>query len=255
MPRASKKNERPILVQGWDLSLNHSGFVELKNGELSRWWFVTDNPKSVRECPDHGMLLGMPKEMGKEEWGFHRLNWWATFFKQFFNALPSPHFVGVEDYAYADGMRAHQIGELGGQARLALYSSDNGFRLYDPHSIKMFASFNGAAQKPEIESAVRTRWGVDFSCANPPRGKPSAKHPEGKENRQTSEDLCDAFSIAKLVWTEYQLRNGLIEISDLHPKEIQVFNRTTKAYPVNLLGREWLERTEVPHVPEVVSGS
>jgi hypothetical protein len=88
--------------------------------------------------------------------------------------------------------------------------------------------------------SVCDRWGIDFSTFNQPKSKPTKKRPDPKQNRTTSEDLADAYSAAKLIWTEYQLRNGLIDLKDLHEKEIQVFNRTTKSYPVNILGREWI---------------
>jgi hypothetical protein len=99
----------------------------------------------------------------------------------------------------------------------------------------MFAAHNGAADKNQMREAVRDRWGQDFTCYDPPPNKKT-----GKQDHQTSEDLSDALAVAQLVWTEYQLRHGLIALSDLHEQEIRVFNRITKGQPVALLNREWI---------------
>lgn len=237
------QKSQKIKVQGWDLSLNHAAFIELTNGELSNFWYVTDNTTSYRSGKKHAARFVEPSKLPKEEFGMWRLAWWRGFIDSFLKET-FPTVIGLEDYSFSSPMRSHQIGELGGLARLAIWNSRSLLRLHDPKSVKMFATYNGAAEKPEVEAAIKDRWDYDFSDFNPPRGKPTAKNPEGRENRQTSEDLCDAFAIAQLVWMEVQLRKGLVNLSDLHAKEIQVFNRTTNTYPVNILGREFIGRSD-----------
>lgn len=175
--------------------------------------------------------------------GIRRIDSWSKFLKKHLERT-RPDFVGIEDYALEGGSHgAHYKGELGGEARLLVYRAGIRLRLHDPGSVKLYVTHHGGADKQWIENSVVERWGQDFSRYNPP---PSEKKKKGKKelvvNRQTSQDLADAFGLAKLVWAEVQLRSGEILLSSLHEKEVQVFNRTTKAYPVNILGREWIWR-------------
>jgi len=227
--------EKQVIVQGWDLSLNHAGFVELVDGELGRFWYVSDRVGCAKRSKT-GTLIKIPKCEDRMQESIDRILFWRKYLVE--HAIRScPAYVGIEDYALDGGAHgAHYKGELGGIARLAALDVKARVRLHDPGSVKMFTTHRGDADKAWIEAAVKERWGVDFSRYNLP-----AK-PGKKENRETSEDLADAFAVAQLVWTEIQLRRGTLMLSSLHEKEIQVFNRTTKAYPVNILGREWITR-------------
>jgi len=88
----------------------------------------------------------------------------------------------------------------------------------------MFACHKGNAKKGEVQKAVADRWGVDFTHCG----------------AQAHEDLCDAYVLAMMGLTEVRLRSGEIAMNNLHPKELQVFNRTTKKAPINVLGRGWI---------------
>jgi len=236
MPKSRKINK--VGVQGWDLSLRHGGFVELADGELQQFWYVTDIVGSAKKS-ERGTLLKDPKVKDNQQWNVQRLIWW----KRYLGLLVSfrrPHFLGIEDYALGAAQGAHYIGELGGIAKIVSKEAGVKLRLHDPLSIKMFATHNGHADKAWMEAAVKERWGVDFSEFNPQKAKKTKKNPKGIPTRQTSEDLADAFAIAKLVWTEVRLRRGDLVMSELHEKEVQVFNRVTKMYPLSLLSREWI---------------
>lgn len=235
----------PTKVLGLDLSLNHIGAVELTDGVLSNFWYVTANAGSagrskrgVRLPPD---LL---KIKDPNERNLRRLVWWENYLDKSILMKSRPEFVGIEDYAL-DARQGHMKGELGGIARILCWFRGVKLRLHDPISVKMFATHDGTAQKDAVERAVADRWDADFSHVNsPPSGK--AK----KENRETSEDLADAYTIAQMVWAEVQLRAGTIKLSDMHEKEVRVFNRITKTYPVNLLDREFIHNpdgTKTPH--------
>jgi Holliday junction resolvasome RuvABC endonuclease subunit len=234
------------IVHGWDLALNHSGFVELENGELSNFWYFTTEAGAAKKSKKHGFRLILPtaaKMKDKQQRAMERLTWNENFIKEHILSR-NPDYIGIEDYAVRADQGAHQLGEMGGVARMLVWHSGSKLRLHDPISIKMFAAHDGTASKDEVERMVEKRWDCDFSKYNQPISKPTKKNPDPKENRTVSEDLCDAFAIAKLVWTEVQLRAGKILLSDLHEKEVRVFNRVTKSYPVSLLGREWLKNPE-----------
>lgn len=233
---------KDIVVQGWDVSSNHSGMVELTGGEMTDYFFVTLLKGDAKAGGEHGVRLDLEKmkrESGKEPhvWGMRRLEENAGHFRAW--AKKRPHYVGIEDYALGSKRDAQQAGETGGLARHILWKAGIPFRLHDPKTIKMFVCLDGNAGKAEMELNVIERWGVDFGQYNTGTGS------------ATSEDLADAFGAAQMIWTEVLLRRGEISLKSLHEKEIQVFNRVTKAYPVALLSREWIQRTDVKtnHVP------
>lgn len=241
----------PIRVMGIDLSLNHGAFVELTDGELSGYWYVTE----YAGCADKSKLgTRMPPELFKykdpNERNLRRLVWWEHYLDKQVLMRRQPHYVGIEDYAL-DSRQGHMKGELGGIARILCWFRGIKLRLHDPMSVKMYVAHDGTCQKDEIERAVQERWGVDFGHVNMPK-PPKAK----RQNRTVSEDLADAFGIAQMIWAEVQLRSGDLMLNQLHKKEVQVFNRVTKTYPVSLLDRDWIhneEGTKTPHGEPVCS--
>ena len=245
-----KRVHQPIRVQGWDVSLNHGAFVELINGDFKRAWFVTNTKANAKRYDgNEGLSIisvrvpPSPKDrLLKDAYDIERLDWWRLYLEELVDESRPTH-VGIEGYAMGASMHAHQIGEVGGQARLACWQIEQlKLRVHDPMSVKMFTAHHGHAEKEDIKSAVLERWGLCFDFFDPPRSKPTKKNPNGTQNTFTSEDLADAFAIAKLVWYELCLRNGRMTMDQLHTKEIQVFNRVSNAWPVNILGREWIER-------------
>lgn len=228
--------KKDVLVQGMDISLNHGAVVQLRNGKLDDFWYYTDQAGSAKRSKKHGCRVEIPtpkKQPDKQIRSAIRLDWVS----KWIDRVPlahKPHFSGLEDYALGADQGAHYLGEIGGQARRLLWLRGIRFRLHDPIAVKLFVTHDGTAQKDLIEEFVLNRWKADFGNCNDPKSRSKTKA------RQTSEDLSDAFGLAQLVWTEYLLRKGKIKLSSLHEKEIQLFNRVTKAYPINILGREWI---------------
>jgi Holliday junction resolvasome RuvABC endonuclease subunit len=228
-------------VLGMDISLNHGAAVELTNGKLTNFFYYTtlvgsaNKSKRGRRIPPEIFKL-----KDKQFIGVARLSWIKEYLRNEVLEVSRPEFIGLEDYAIRAEQGAHYLGEAGGQARLLCYEKGSKLRLHDPTSVKMYAAHDGTCQKDAVQRAVERRWGVDFSSVDQPSKKPTEKNPNPKSNRQTSEDLADAYAIAMLVWTEVQLRLGVIALSELPEKEIRVFNRITKTYPINLLDREWI---------------
>lgn len=228
-------------VYGIDLSLNHWAVVELDDGEMSGFVYATDVEGSASKSKTHGIrfkVLEAPRGQRIDPIlrGMHRLGWIEARLSDLLRQRP-PEFGGIEDYAYDQAQGAHQLGEAGAIARMLMWRKRIPFRAHDISSIKLFAAHHGLASKDDVREAVRDRWGIDFTKYDAPPAKKS-----GKPNTRTSEDLSDAFVVAKMVWTEVQLRRGQIKLSDLHEKEIQVFNRTTNTRPVNILATDWIVR-------------
>jgi Holliday junction resolvasome RuvABC endonuclease subunit len=222
-----------VKTLGIDASLNHGALVELDDGILTRFWYWTQLAGSAARH-ENGVRLEIPKSLDKQASTHWRLSWIKKYVIKIVRES-RPDFAGLEDYAVGAAQGAHYLGEAGGVARLALRENGIKYRTHDPIAVKLYAAHDGSADKFLMEESVRRRWGVDFSDYNQPPTK------KGEQGRGTSEDLADAFAIARLVYVEARIRSGNLAMTDLeHDKERQVFLRTTKANPVNLLGREWL---------------
>lgn len=226
------------VVHGWDLSLRHGGFVELNDGEVSWFRYVTDRAGAAKKSKEHGQRLNLSSKINdRDVLSAVRIAWWEKFIWQMLDER-KPDYVGIEDYALDQAQGAHHMGEVGGVARLILMLFKIPYRLHQPGTIKMFTAHNGNAGKNQMVKAVKSRWGADFNQYDQPI-KVGAK--KGQDTT-VSEDLSDAMAIAKMIWAEVQLRRGDIRTSDLeHEAEVRVFNRTTKAHPTNLLDRDWTQ--------------
>lgn len=238
---ATSKRRRGVLVQGWDISLNHGAIVQLRNGELDGYWFYSDKAGSVVRGKGHGARVELPtptRQPDRHIRSIIRLDWVSRWIERIARAT-APRYIALEDYAIGADQGAHYLGEIGGQARRIMWAEGVRYRLHDPIAVKLFVAHDATAQKDLIETCVRDRWGVDFGRCN------AVSSGRGKVSRQTSEDLADAFGLAQMAWAEYRLRKGLVHLSSLHEKEIQVFNRATKAFPINVLGREWIRKPRV----------
>lgn len=219
-------------VAGIDLSLNHAAATMLRDGELVNYAFITDIASDAKK--QFGTRLNLQSVRKEFQNDRHRvLAWRINEMSKWLRTLLvgwAPDRVVIEDYALRAEHGAHQMGEIGGVARWMCYNMGIPFRLHDPTTLKMFAAHDGTCSKDQIEISVRERWNVDFS------------HVNAGKTTQTSEDLCDAYSLSKLGHAELMLKTGRIALASLHEKEIRVFHRVTKAQPICLLEREWISK-------------
>lgn len=222
-------------ILGIDLSPNHGAFVALGiGGLLVDYCYATDRRKVADKSKSKGTYLALTKYKGKENAQVRsmvRMEFWDGYLEATIGDL-FPSHVGLEDYAYRAAQGAHQIGEVGGIARSMIWRMALKARLHDPQSAKMFVAHKGNADKTMVANAVRSRW---------PETEEFDRYTVGSDSR-TTEDLFDAYAIARLVLTELLLRRGELDLSSLHEKEIQVFNRCTKNFPVSTLGRSWIQK-------------
>lgn len=233
---------------GADIALNHSALVALdENGERVGFRFYTNQKEVVDRGGPVAVHFKIPtpkqvqdshaREMLRASFAFATL-------RRFLDELGPASFAYVENYAYGTP-KGELTGEIAGPFKLTLWSRGIPFRLMGPESLKMFAAWNGAADKSEVVEAVRRRWGQDFSAYRKP---PTKTGTASKDAAQTEEDLADAYTLARLAWVEWRLRSGRMTPQDLeHDQERRVFLRTTKVQPVNILGSDW---TALEYVPE-----
>lgn len=68
-----------------------------------------------------------------------------------------PDLVVIEGYSYASGNKAHDVGELGGVVRLALYEAGIRYEVVAPKTLKTYACNNGNASKDDVLLAAVRR--------------------------------------------------------------------------------------------------
>ena len=144
-------------------------------------------------------------------------------------------YTAIEDYAYGAMGKVFHMAEFAGGIKSALYfgfgNTDMGvsMRLYDPCSIKMFACNKGTAKKEDMIDQYDKVEGDPLNLSFLPQYK------------SPKEDIVDAYWLTKLLQMELKLRRGLIRLQDLTEKQIQIFNRTTKGNPTNILATDFIE--------------
>ena len=237
--------ECPLFIGG-DVSLNHSGFVELDiNGAMTRCYFVTARKTAVTKnqtTRHHGRHIYWPgksdKHPEREERSVIRLDSHVGlamgFFIPFVNPQPRSVYVAIEEYAYNSQAQTFSRAEVQGALKRELFRWGFAQRYHDPTSVKMFATNHGHAQKEEIQLHVAEQDMAAFSII-----MKSTPFPEAQE------DLCDAWVLAQMVRKEWLVRAGALDMRSVTDGERRVFNRTTKTNPINVLDRPWIQRPEV----------
>lgn len=133
-------------------------------------------------------------------------------------------YVAFEGYAFNAKGKVFDIAESTMCTKLFFYENEVSIRIYDPNSIKKFATGKGNAKKEQMDKVF---------------DKDTFDHlPAGKSPRV---DLVDAYFVAELLRMELKLRLGLINLKDLPKEKIEIFNRVTRAYPENILVRPFIE--------------
>lgn len=79
---------------------------------------------------------------------------------------PRPGLVVIEGYAYGRHNQAHQIGELGGIARLTFRDHYVNFAEVPPATLKKWATGRGNATKPDMRVELFKRSGLDVRDDN-----------------------------------------------------------------------------------------
>lgn len=254
----------PMIFAGADVCLCHVGAVALNtDGKVIRVGWVSST-KSDGEIPDghpvrkesiyiRPYLLDFAG--GNDVANARRLYALRGIFADLVSDMADEGDVlAIENYAFSQPAQAHQIGEAGGQFKLAALARDLRLRLHVPSVLKEFATGHGGADKSMmLAAAAKDGFCVlDWLDWQPPAKEPkkpkkaSAKPPKAPKepkqwpSKQTVEDLCDAYWLAKMALAEWQLREGIIVMSDLPRHQIKAFNTVRGKNEVNLLARPWI---------------
>jgi len=72
----------------------------------------------------------------------------------------------LEDYAFAKGDRAHQLGELGGMIRMMFWSDRLNATLISPSAVKKFLTGRGNTKKALLGKELYKKYGIDLDDDN-----------------------------------------------------------------------------------------
>jgi Holliday junction resolvasome RuvABC endonuclease subunit len=225
-----------FLAVGWDQSLNHGAAVALNRAGFCVFHaYLTSlaayaGPKY--KCAKYRLPPTILKDKDDDNRSILRLAFLRLFYQQVCGKVGCvsagrPVYLAIESYPFHKVQGAHQIGEGGGLLRIV--ASDYGFliRTYDPKTVKSYCTGNGNSTSADLQEALTKQgkrgWLEYGTGVNTP-----------------GEDLAVASALADMVRTEVLVRQGEIGLATLEDRERAIFLRVTKANPVNLLDRPFV---------------
>lgn len=145
-------------------------------------------------------------------------------------------WVAFEDYAFSATGQVFKLAEACGALKIKFFELGYKIRLYDPPTIKLFASGMGNSDKIAMEHAYNKvkkedKLDLDFLPLV-----------QDKKAGNPKDNLIDAFYIMKQLQLELKVRAGLLELKNLDENQRRVFLRVTKSNPINLLEKPFMEK-------------
>jgi len=272
---------------GIDLSINSPGLValDLESGAIIKWGYLTALKKfmletsntSIHVCEYRDMKKSKDEETSPDLFSIKKKAFLVDFVGKVIDSLlfhaplvpakiqeqddliikylggkPNEYLaVAMEGYAYgaSNSSCVFDLAEIGGYIKLQLWKRGIPLRMYDPLSVKLWATNHGHAKKFEMVNAAR-ELGFDipedlFASGS----KMKVPMYDGETLREKDltgpgTDVADAFHIASMLRTEILVRNGVIKLEDLTEKQRRVFLRTTTHSPINLLAQNFIINEE-----------
>jgi len=140
-------------------------------------------------------------------------------------------YIAIEGYAMHASGQLLQIAEIAGVIKNIFYPDNWKIRMHDPLSVKLWATGKGNADKFEMVQKAKDD-GINI--------------PEYlfKKKEDPGADVADAYFLMKMLETELKIRSNPLEMKNATDEQKRVFNRVTKANPVNILDTSFIEKTE-----------
>jgi len=221
-----------VIICGLDLSINSSGITKFTlddNLDIVKKEFLafTSVKKNLKKY-DNGIVHFYHKNMFKAQYIEKHI--WME--EKIIDFIKDADFVSLEDYAMgASKGQVFNIAEFTGCVKRKIFDLDIPLRKYDINSIKMFITNRGNSDKSLI-----------LSFYNKVEDSDKFIFPKDiiENEKSYANDIIDSYYIAKLLQLELKIRHGLVLLKELPLKQIEMFNRTTKGNPVNILARDFI---------------
>lgn len=199
-----------MIICGIDASTNSTGVVKLTLDddlnviEKDYLGFVQTEKYKTEKIRFHhkeNAFKNLP-----EKWNFMTSN--------IISFISAADYIAQESYSYASkGAAIFEIAEMAGILKQKIWDFGIKHRLYEPTTIKMFATDNGHANKIEMYLAYLKLENV-FDLSKFPI-------PVKKEGSSPTSDIVDAHWIVALLLLELKIRKGLIQVKDLPTKKMK----------------------------------
>lgn len=219
-----------MFIVGADLSMNSSGLTKFK----------LDNRLEIIDI-DYLGFTEVKKNSSDKITHYrrkdftHRYDITEMMLNNILDFVDNADYIAIEDYAFGATGREFHIGEFVGQVKFEFFINGKKIRLYDPNSIKKYATGYGNSDKISMYNSFEKYKGDKPNLNDLPI-------PKTKSGVSPTSDIIDSFYIAKLLQLELQLRKGFKTLEQLNEEEISIFNRVTKARPINILSEDFIER-------------
>lgn len=218
-------------ICGLDLSMNSSGLVSFHLDEnlnpISKE-YMGFAPQKKKSKP---LLNCVPYDKDN----LHPLEKDIFICEKIIEFVNGSDFVAMEGYSYGSKGNTFEIGQFTGSVKYELIKNKIPFRIYDPTTIKMYATGSGNADKLEMYQSFLSLNDDMFNIDK----LPTVYISKGKS---PTSDIIDAYFICCLLLLELKLRKGFVTIKELPENDIKIFNRVTKENPVNILAQDFIER-------------
>lgn len=236
-------------IFGQDISLDHGGIVVLNgDGEVVDYCFLTTTKKYIDVDPEHGFLLSKKeKDEHNETFRLRRMQEYLhklLNFERRVSLIIPPMYFSIEGYSYRSKTTSIcQIAELTGYLKHMIFEGGGRIRIHDPSSVKLFATNRGDCLKKDIVKQAELNFDIPEGLI---KDKKIKKKKTGKiimDFDGPATDIADAYFLARMVYRELQLRSGEVTLKQLDEGERRIFLRVSKAYPVNILDRSFVQKT------------
>jgi hypothetical protein len=142
-----------------------------------------------------------------------------------------------------------EMAEISGIVRNYCWKENIPLRVHDPLSVKIWGCGNAHAKKMHMVNAAR-RANLFIDQALLGKGNKFVFPMDIDGDLHTHDyggpgtDIADAFHLAEMGRHEVLVQSNLLRLDQLTEQQRKVFLRTTKANPVNLLGRPFILKVE-----------
>ena len=159
---------------------------------------------------------------------YHRQDFMLNYIMDFLNDV---EYVALEDYAFGAKGKITMLAEICGNIKSRLFSKNVSLRLYDPTSIKIFATGKGNAKKPDMNDSydnLTYKINLNYLPIIPTHKKGKNKGLRNKDGISPLSDIIDAFFICDLLRYELGVKNKVFDLASLNGNCSRILNRTTK---------------------------
>ncbi len=224
---------------GIDLSATRAGVIIMDiDGKVIKSFYVTALKKYLTGDATSAYLPPRPTKMDKGIYAAYRRCQMAYHAFLASEVTCSPlSVIALEDYAYgATGRGMFEVVEISGLLRNHLWREDIPLRMIDPMSMQMWALKGGCTKLDRIQAAEKAGYKIPETLYTQKAKKGDVDGP--------GTDLADAYWLADMLRVEVLVRLGKVTLAELNQRQRDIFNRVTKAYPVNLLNRPFVWRQD-----------